>query len=83
MIGTIPIGQLVGGLIETFLISCGGVYLVWIRPYQVQQKVKSGKISEAEGQEKLRKLNPKLGYLLFVVSVCQLFVQLSQWFSHT
>ncbi len=38
MLGTIPIGQLVGGLIETALLFAGGAYLLWIWPRVIRHR---------------------------------------------
>jgi hypothetical protein len=60
-------GQFVGGLIETTLIFAGGLYLLLLWPRIIRRRVEAGKLSPAEAAEKLRKPNPKLGYLLLAV----------------
>jgi hypothetical protein len=77
----IPLSQLVGGMIETALILAGGLYLLLVWPRIIRRRVESGKLSEAEAQEKLRKPSPKLGYLLLFIAGGQLIIALMQWFS--
>jgi hypothetical protein len=76
----IPLGQFVGGMIETTLIFTGGLYLLLAWPRIIRRKVESGKLSEAEAEEKLRK-PPKLGYALLFIAAGQFIIQLMQWFS--
>jgi hypothetical protein len=76
----IPLGQFVGGMIETTLIFAGGLYLLLAWPRIIRRKVESGKLSEAEAEEKLRK-PPKLGYGLLFIAAGQFIIQLMQWFS--
>jgi len=80
-LSAIPLSQLVGGMIETALIFAGGLYLLLVWPRIIRRRVESGKLSEVEAQEKLRKPGPKLGYLLLFAAVGQFIIQLMQWFS--
>ena len=80
-VSTIPPGQFVGGLIETTLIFAGGLYLLLLWPRIIRRRVEAGRLSLAEAAEKLRKPNPKLGYLLFAIAAGQLIIELMQWFS--
>jgi hypothetical protein len=52
-------------------------------PVELRRKVESGKLSEAEAKEKLRKANPKIGCLLFLAAITELAIVLMQWLSHT
>lgn len=81
MLSTIPVGQFVGGLLETTLIFAGGLYLLFFWPRIIRRRVETGKLSLAEAAEKLRKPNPKLGYLLLAIAAGQLMLELMQWFS--
>jgi len=81
LLSAIPLGQFVGGLIETTLIFAGGIYLLLLWPRIIQRRVEAGKLSLAEAAEKLRKPSPKLGYLLLAVAAGQLMLELMQWFS--
>ena len=83
MLGTIPVGQLIGSLISVAFFVVAGAYLLWMWPLEVRRKVQSGKLTEAEAKEKLRKSNPKIAYLLFLAAIGQLILVLVQWFSHT
>jgi hypothetical protein len=81
--GTIPSAQFIGGLVSVALCVLGGIYLLWIWPVEARRNVQSGKWTEAEAQERLRKAKPKYGYLLFIAAICDLIVQLTQWHSKT
>jgi hypothetical protein len=80
-LSTIPLAQFVGGLIETTLIFAGGLYLLLLWPRIIRRRVEAGKLSLIEAADKLRKPNPKLGYLLLAVAAVQLTIHLTQWFS--
>jgi hypothetical protein len=80
-LSTIPLGQFLGGLLETTLILAGGLYLLLLWPGIIQRRVEAGKLSLAEAAEKLRKPSPKLGYLLLAIAAGQLILELMQWFS--
>lgn len=69
MFASIPLSQLIGGLIWNGLMFVAGAYLLWIWPLQVRRQVQSGKLTETEAKEKLRKTNPRLGYLAFLVAL--------------
>jgi len=77
----ISLSQFGGGMIETALILPGGLYLLLAWPPIIRRRVESGKLLEAEAQEKLRKPSPKLGYLLLFIAGVQLIIALMQWFS--
>ena len=62
-------GQLIGSTIEHGLWFLGGAYLAWIRPSRIRRDVQSGKFSTEEGQQKLKKLSPLLGYLVMVAAI--------------
>jgi len=81
LLSAIPLGQFVGGMIETTLILGGGLYLLLVWPRIIRRRVEAGRLSEAEAQEKLRKPSPKLGYVLLFAAAGQLIIQLLQWFS--
>jgi len=81
LLSAIPLGQFVGGMIETTLILGGGLYLLLVWPRIIRRRVEAGRLSEAEAQEKLRKPSPKLGYVLLFAAAGQLIIQLMQWFS--
>jgi len=82
-LGSIPLGQFIGSLVSVAFFFIAGAYLLWIWPVEVRRKVESGKLSESEAKEKLRKANPKFGYFAFLAAVCQLIIVLMQWFSRT
>jgi hypothetical protein len=63
------IGQLIGTCVEYALWFSGGAYLAWFWPRRVHRDVQSGKISEEQGRQKLKKLSPLLGYLVMVAAI--------------
>jgi hypothetical protein len=62
-----------------------GAYVLWIRPVEVQRLVRLGKLTEAQGDDELRKVtqNRKHGYLAFVTALGFLAAALIRWFTHT
>ena len=74
---SVRIGQLVGGCIEYAIWFGVGAYLAWFWPRRVRRDVQSGKISEEQGRQKLKKFSPLLGYLVMVAAVA---FALSQFF---
>ena len=83
MIASISFAQFIGDLVWVGFLVFVGAYLLWLWPAEVRRKLQAGKLSEAEAKEKLRKANPKFGYLAFLGALCQLALALIQWFSHT
>lgn len=66
MIATISTGQLIGECVEAALWVGVGIYIVWFWPRQIQRQVQVGKISHEQGQSKLKKFNPRFGYLVML-----------------
>jgi len=62
-------GQMIGSSIEHALWFCAGAYLAWFWPRRVQRDVQSGRITEEQGREKLKKLSPLLGYLVMIAAI--------------
>ena len=71
----IPLSQFVGDLMWSVLLLVVGAYLLWLSPYRVRRQLQSGKLTEAEAEEKLRKSRP-VAYLLFAAAILSLLAQL-------
>jgi len=54
-----------------------GAYLAWIRPRRVYRDVQSGKISEEQGRQKLRKFSPGGGILLILFTLLGFLVMIA------
>jgi hypothetical protein len=65
----IPTGQLIGECVEYVLWFGAGAYLAWFRPALIRRQIQSGKVSEEQGRQKLKKLSPLLGYLVMIAVV--------------
>jgi hypothetical protein len=74
----IPIGQFIGGLIWCGLLFAAAAYLLWFTPFEVRRRIASGRLTDAEAGEKLRKLK-KTGYWMFAAAILSLTTQLMQW----
>ncbi len=72
MLSTIGTGQLIGGCIEDALWTGVGVYIVWIWPRHVRRDIATGKISEAQGLAKLKKFNPRFGFLVIIYGLVRM-----------
>ena len=57
----VPVGQIVGGIIEASLWLAVGVYLVWIRPWSIRRRAAEQQLDADELQAKLKKFRPQLG----------------------
>jgi len=66
MTAAIGIGQLIGECVEALVWFGVGVYLVWFWPQRVHRDVQLGKLSAEEAQRKLKKFNPRFGYLVML-----------------
>jgi hypothetical protein len=54
-------------------IVCGlGVYVRWFWPQRVRESVLSGQITEVEGEAKLKKWKPHLGFPMILLGLLQL-----------
>jgi len=77
MSASIRAGQLIGSCIEYGLWFGVGAYLAWFWPRRVRRQVQSGKISEEQARQTLRKFSPLLGYLVMIAAIV---FALSQFF---
>jgi hypothetical protein len=69
MLSTIPTGQFIGGSVEHVVFLLAGAYIVFLWPRQVEREVARAKITREEGDARLKKVRPWLGYLLIAWSV--------------
>jgi hypothetical protein len=69
MLANIPIAQHIGDCIWNLCVIAAGAYIVWRWPKKLQSQVQSGKISEAQAKEQLKKFSPRLGYLVIIVGI--------------
>ena len=49
-----------------------GVYVVWFWPRHVRRDIDSGKCTEEQGRAKLKKFNPRLGYLIIIFGIARI-----------
>jgi hypothetical protein len=73
----IPTGQQIGSCVEYALWFGVGAYLAWFWPRRVRRQIESGKLTEEQGRQKLKKFSPLLGYLVMVAAIV---FALSQFF---
>jgi hypothetical protein len=74
---SIPRGQLIGSSIENALLILGGIYALWVWRQLLRRKVEFGKISKAEAQTKLKRFNPKWGYVFFAIAIIHVIMDLT------
>lgn len=79
MLATIGTGQFIGGCVENLIWVGAGVYVVWFWPRRVRRDIQSGKTPEEQGLAKLKKFNPRLGYLIIVFGLVGIFVEISKY----
>jgi hypothetical protein len=79
MFATIGTGQFIGGCVENALWIGVGVYVVWFWPRSVRRDITSGKTTEAQGLAKLKKFNPRLGYLIILWGLLRGVEELSNY----
>jgi hypothetical protein len=66
MIAQIGFGQMIGEAVEALMWFGVGAYLVWFWPQRVRRDVQSGNLSASEADAKLKKFNPRFGYLVMI-----------------
>jgi hypothetical protein len=79
MLATIDTGQFIGGCVENLLWVGVGAYVVWFWPRRVRRDIDSGKTTEGEGLAKLKKFNPRLGYLIIILGLARLAEDISRY----
>jgi len=79
MLAQIGTGQFIGGCVEGLIWVGVGVWVVWFWPHRVRRDVKSGKFTEEEGQAKLKKLNPRFGYLIVIFGLVRIAEGISKY----
>ncbi|SRR5216684_1892852 len=75
---SIPPGQFYGDLIDDLFWVIVGAWLPYLRPQRIRRKVDRGEITNEDGETELRKLPPKVGYVLIIVGIGQMVIQLEQ-----
>jgi len=78
MLSVIPTGQLIGSAIDNCIWILAGAYFVFLWPKHIRRDVSSGKLTEEAAQAKLKKFNPKLGYLLIILGLLRITIDLFQ-----
>jgi hypothetical protein len=79
MLASIGTGQFVGGCIEDLIWVGAGVWVVWFWPHRVHRDIASGKTPEADGLAKLKKFNPRLGYLIIIFGLARIAEEISRY----
>ncbi len=79
MIASIGTGQFIGACIDSGFWMCAGGYIVWLWPRRVRRDIESGKITAEEGAAKLKKFNPRLGYLVILWGLVRMGESISRY----
>jgi len=69
MLATIPTGQFIGSTVEHVFFSLGGLYLILLWPRQVERQVATAKITREQGDAKLKRVRPWIGWFLIAWSI--------------
>jgi len=78
----VQVGQVIQAL-TVFAVAFGvGAYVAFLRPHLVYRAVDSGKISEEQGREKLRKLPPVKGVLFMFITLFGFLVMAGSFVFH-
>jgi hypothetical protein len=80
MLATIGTGQFIGGCIEDVIWIGVGAYVVWFWPRRVRRAVQAGTISDEQGQAKLKRFNPRFGYLIVIFGLVRLADEFSKYY---
>jgi len=59
----------IGSCVEYALWFGAGAYLAWFWPRRVRRQIHSGKLTEEQGRQKLKKFSPLLGYLVMIAAI--------------
>ena len=79
MFAQIGTGQFIGGCVEDLIWVGFGVWVVWFWPRRVRRDIVSGKTTEMNGESKLKKLNPRLGYLIIIFGLARIAEEISKY----
>ena len=77
MLASIGTGQFIGGCIGDLFWVGVGIYVVWFWPHRVRRDIASGKTPEADGLAKLKKFNPRFGYLIIIFGLVRIAEDIS------
>jgi hypothetical protein len=72
-------GQFIGGCVEDVVWIGVGAYVAWFWPRRVRRDVRLQKISEQRALAKLKKFNPRLGYLIIIYGFVRLAMEVSEY----
>ena len=79
MLASISTGQFIGGCVEDLILVGVGVWVVWFWPRRVHRDIESGKTPEADGLAKLKKFNPRFGYLIIIFGLVRIADEISRY----
>jgi len=80
MLATINTGQFIGECVENIIWIGAGVYVVWFWPRRVRRDIQAGAISDEQGRAKLKKFNPRFGYLIILLGLLRVADGLSKYY---
>jgi len=80
MLATIGTGQFIGSCVEDLIWVGVGVYVVWFWPRRVRRDVQAGTMSDEQGRAKLKKFNPRIGYLIAIFGLVRLADEFSKYY---
>ena len=80
MLATISTGQFIGGCVENLIWVGVGAYVVWFWPRGVRRAIELGKTTEEQGAAKLKKFNPRLGYLIIIFGLVRIAEEVSRYY---
>jgi len=72
-----PTPQLIGAWLDKLIIIGVGAYFAFVMPYVINRSVKSGKCSEADGKNRIKKLK-FIGWLMFSLGIFQALLALAR-----
>src|ERR1700738_1504496 len=75
---SIPPGQFYGELIDALFWFIVGAWLLYVWPHPIRRNIDRDELTNEEGEAKLRRLPPKLGYVLIIFGIGQILLELQQ-----
>lgn len=79
MLATIGTGQFIGECVEALVWVGVGIYVAWFRPCNIRREIAAGQITEEQGLARLKKFNPRLGYLIIIFGLIYIVSEIGKY----
>jgi hypothetical protein len=75
---TINVGQFYGELVDALFWLIAGAWVLYGWPRSIRRKIDRNELTTREGQARLRRFPPQVGYVFILIAIAQIIFELDQ-----